>query len=234
MADVFGNAISDFYRLGEAPAIVVNSNYTEDEEIAPAIFFRTENQMSSLEIAALKLCRGTIADIGAGAGCHALALQNRGNDITAFEKSELAAQVMLERGVKKVAATNIFDFKSESFDTLLLLMNGAGIAGTIAGLEKMLNHFKCLLNNGAQILMDSSDISYLFEEEDGSMWFDLANQNYYGEMTYNISYKSLSDSFPWLFVDFETLAQIAHKCGYNCTSVFEGDENNYLAKLEIR
>ncbi len=234
MNDPIGKAISDYFYSGNAEMIFVDSNYTEEEEMDPALFFRRVGEMPSVELKALALCSGKIMDVGAGAGCHVLELQDRGFSVTSVEKSELAAGVMRLRGVKEVICDDIFHISSGTYDTILMLMNGSGIAGTLEGLRKLLDHLRGLLAPGGQILMDSSDISYLFTEEDGSLWVDLSNDNYYGEMIYEVTYGSVrSDKFFWLFVDFDTLCDVASSRGFHCTLQAEGDNGEYLARLQL-
>ena len=235
MNDPIGQAIHDFHFLGDAGIVVVDSNYTEGEEIDPAYFFRTLEQMTSIEVTALSLCRGEILDVGAGAGCHSLELQKRGFHPVALEKSGLAAEVLRLRGVRQVICQDIFHLPEGLYDTILLLMNGAGIAGTLEGLGQLLTRLKSFLSPGGRILLDSADISYLFMEEDGSVWMDLSSEKYFGEMIYEVSYRDIkSDKFFWLFVDFETLAEIAMQAGYSCTLVVEGEEGSFLAQLGIK
>src|SRR5690606_32243831 len=159
----------------------------------------------------LALCKGTVLDVGAGSGCHSLILQDKKIPIKAIDTSKGAVQVMIERGI---GAQQLDFYKvAEKYDTLLFLMNGVGIAGTLSELPKFLNHTKSLLNPNGQILLDSSDIAYMFEEEDGSKWMDL-NSSYYGEVIYQMEYKSnCTPKFNWLFVDYQKLAATAKKCG---------------------
>ena len=232
MNDPFGEAIYDYFEKGKAPNITVNTNYTEDEQIPVSYLFRTEKEMPALEVTALKQCRGKVLDIGAAAGCHSIVLQQKGYNITALEISEKAVEVLKKRGIQKVIREDIYTYSAKKYDTILLLMNGTGIGGTIAGLKKLLQHLKTLLNVKGQILIDSSDIKYLFEEEDGSMWVDLNNSKYYGEMEYEISYKKSIVKFNWLFIDFNSLKNIANKIGLECTQIYEGDNFDYLAQLK--
>lgn len=234
MNDPTGQAITDYYEHGTAPDILINTNYTEGENLSPAWFFRTFEEMPEIEQTALENCYGKVLDVGAAAGCHTLELQKRGFDVTALEKSELAAEVMQKRGVKKVVCSDLFQYEETGFDTILILMNGTGIGQTLDGLKKMLLHLKNLLNEGGQILIDSSDIHYLFEEEDGSFWVDLTSNRYYGEMDYELIYKNSSTRFKWLFTDFETLAGIAAETGLNCDLVKEGEQNDFLTKLTFQ
>ena len=231
MNDPIGRAIADFYENGEAPDIEIQTNYTEGELLSPVYFFRTESEMPEIEKTALKLCRGKVLDVGAAAGCHALVLQEKGLDVTALEKSEYAARVMKRRGVRNVVCQSIFEYRETGFDTTLLLMNGTGIGRTLNGLEQLLKHLKHLMNPGGQILIDSSDIRYLFEEDDGSVWVDLTSNKYYGEMEYELRYKNYSTQFKWLFTDFETLAEICTKLGLTSKKILEGDNFDYLARI---
>jgi len=230
--DPIGQAIYNFHFHNDPEILKVDTNYTEDEEIDPATFFRTFQQMTSLEQAAIELCRGRVLDVGAGAGCHALELQNRQLEVVALEKSELAIKVMTDRGVVNPLHEDIFHYQDETFDTILLLMNGIGLAGTLEGFGRLLEHLKGLLSIDGQILFDSSDIAYLFEEEDGSMWVDLANDRYYGEMDYAVTYKeTITSSFPWLYLDRENLEKIALEKGFSTEFPVEGEDNNFLARL---
>ncbi|MCF6333431.1 MAG: methyltransferase domain-containing protein [Draconibacterium sp.] len=232
MSDPFGQAIHDYHSKGKAADLIVNSNYTEDEQMPVSYLFRTENEMPKIEMKALKLCRGKVLDVGAAAGCHSIYLQKKGFNITALEKSELAVEVMRNRGIKNVICADIYSFSDKKYDTILLLMNGTGIGETIEGLKKLLLHLKSLLTETGQILIDSSDIKYLFEEEDGSLWIDLANPKYYGEMEYEVTYKKSSSKFNWLFVDFDSLKKIADEVGLICKLVEEGGHFEYLAQIQ--
>ncbi|HRX11604.1 MAG TPA: SAM-dependent methyltransferase [Draconibacterium sp.] len=234
MNDPFGEAIHDYFEKGKAPDLIVNSNYTEDEKIPVSYLFRTENDMPEIEITALENCRGKILDIGAAAGCHSVILREKGFDITALEKSEKACEVLRKRDISKVVCADIFNYSETQFDTILLLMNGAGIGETLEGLKKLLVHLKKLLTRNGQILIDSSDIKYLFEEEDGSFWMDLANESYYGEMEYEVKYKNSVSKFKWLFVDFQNFKKLAENCGFDCKLLEKGEHYDFLAQLKLK
>jgi precorrin-6B methylase 2 len=234
MNDPFGEAIHDYFENGKAPDLIVNSNYTEDENIRVSYFFRSEKEMPKIERTALNNCRGKVLDIGAAAGCHTLLLQQKGFSVTALEKSKKACEALQKRNIQKVVCADIYEFEESQFDTILLLMNGTGIGETLKGLEKLLRHLKNLLTKNGQILIDSSDIKYLFEEDDGSIWMDLANDDYYGEMEYEVKYKKLVSKFKWLFVDFQKLKEIAQKIGFECSMIEKGKHHDYLAQLKIK
>lgn len=230
--DPMGAAIRDYQSKGKASRLRVLSSMFDEDEMPVAHLFRTFNQMPRLEQKALSMAKGRVIDIGAGAGCHALALQERGLEVKAIDISPLSCEVMKERGVKDAECVNLFNPQLQGkYDTLLLLMNGTGIAGKLNRLSMLLNRLKELLAEGGQILIDSSDLKYIYENEDGSMDIDL-NAPYYGEVDYQMQYKNIKgEPFDWLYTDPMLLASISKQCGLNCEIVEEGENYDFLARL---
>lgn len=230
--DPMGAAIRDYKNKGKASRLRVLSSMFDEDEMPVAHLFRTFNQMPRLEQKALSMAKGRVLDIGAGAGCHALALQERGLEVKAIDISPLSCEVMKERGVKDAECVNLFNPQLQGkYDTLLLLMNGTGIAGKLNRLPMLLNRLKELLAEGGQILIDSSDLKYIYENEDGSMDIDL-NAPYYGEVDYQMQYKNIKgEPFDWLYTDPMLLASISKQCGLNCEIVEEGENYEFLARL---
>lgn len=230
--DPMGAAIRDYQNNGKASRLRVLSSMFDEDEMPVAHLFRTFNQMPRLEQKALSMAKGRVLDIGAGAGCHALVLQERGLEVKAIDISPLSCEVMKERGVKDVECVNLFNPQLQGkYDTLLLLMNGTGIAGKLNRLSMLLNRLKELLAEGGQILIDSSDLKYIYENEDGSMDIDL-NAPYYGEVDYQMQYKNIKgEPFDWLYTDPMLLASISKQCALNCEIVEEGENYDFLARL---
>lgn len=230
--DPMGAAIRDYQSKGKASRLRVLSSMFDEDEMPVAHLFRTFNQMPRLEQKALSMAKGRVLDIGAGAGCHALVLQERGLEVKAIDISPLSCEVMKERGVKDAECVNLFNPQLQGkYDTLLLLMNGTGIAGKLNRLSMLLNRLKELLAEGGQILIDSSDLKYIYENEDGSMDIDL-NAPYYGEVDYQMQYKNVKgEPFDWLYTDPMLLASISKQCALNCEIVEEGENYDFLARL---
>jgi SAM-dependent methyltransferase len=229
MIDVLGQALFDYHQAKQQGSrLWIHNKYGEKEEMPVEAYFREEDDMPDLEWLALNECRGTVLDIGAGAGSHALLLQERGYDVTALEISPLAAAVMRERGVKSIVEADIYKYGDIKYDTLLLLMNGIGLAGTIEGLKTLLDHLKKLLDKGGQILFDSSDIAYLYEgniPESGE---------YYGELWYQYEYNGRkTDWFKWLYIDEVSLQKIANELGYQMEVLLEDEYGQYLVRLTL-
>ena len=230
--DPMGAAIRDYFRQGKSAQLKVLSSLFDDDEMPVAHLFRSYHEMPPLEQRALNEARGKVLDVGAGAGCHALALQERGFDVTAVDISPLSCETMKERGVANVECVNIFNQRfQERFDTLLLLMNGTGIAGKLSRLPQLLSRLKRLMNPGAQILIDSSDLRYVYEDENGVLDVDLDGA-YYGEVDYQMTYRNIiGKSFYWLYADSVVLAECCRQCGLKCEILAQGNHYDYLARI---
>ena len=232
--DPMGAAIAEYARTGKAARLRVLSSMFEEDEMPLDTLFRSFDEMPEIEQEALRLAHGRILDVGAGSGCHALALQDMGKDVCAVEISPLSVEAMKERGVTDVRLVNVFDERfTEKFDTILLLMNGTSIIGRLENMPLFFARMRQLLNPGGSILMDSSDLKYLYENEDGSFDINL-NGEYYGLVDYEMRYRNIrGGKFDCLYADFDTLAGCASACGFSATLVKEGSHYDYLCELKI-
>ncbi|MHA7060017.1 class I SAM-dependent methyltransferase [Aquimarina sp. M1] len=230
--DIFGQAIKDFYNKEYSEDIIVQAPDFDDDIIPIPYLFRRYKEMPKIEQNALDLCYGNVLDVGCGAGSHSLFLQEEKRlNVHAIDISTGAIEICKKRGVSNATVQDIFYLKEVQYDTLLFLMNGSGIIGKLDKIDRFFSKIKKLLKPNGQILIDSSDISYLFSEEDGSFWVD-ASAGYYGEMQYKLRYKKVaSDWFDWLYIDYNTLQYAANANGFICELVNQGDNNDYLAKL---
>ena len=235
MKDLFGKAILDFQTNNSPEDLITETTISEEDEMSVAYLFRSYDEMPQMEQKALQLAKGRILDVGCGAGSHSLTLQNDRNlDVTSIDISANAIQACTLRGLKKAKVQDVMTLENEKFDTILLLMNGAGMCGRLKNIPNFLLKLKSLLNPGGQILLDSSDIIYMFDDdEDGGKWIP-SNNNYYGEIVFNISYKGEKEKpFDWMFIDYNTLQNAAFANGLQCELILEGEHYDYLAKLSI-
>jgi hypothetical protein len=231
--DVFGNAVKDYLDGEKHARIAVFSDISDKGYIDVNYLFRDSENMPPLEIVALHNSKGKILDIGAGAGSHSLVLQQNGMDITAFEKSPGCCRAMESRGIQKIVNTDIFDYRGNKYDTLLMLMNGIGLCGDIFGYMHFLEHARKLLKKNGNIIFDSSDVVYMLDDPESGI-IDVKNNKYYGIVKYWLTYKNIkSDPFPWLFLDEKTMREIAVQSGYKVTLLAHGNHFDYLAKLTL-
>ncbi len=228
-----GRAIADYYKTQKANKLRVFSPMFEEDEIPLSTLFRKYKEMPEIERKALDMANGKTLDVGAGSGCHSLVLQEKGIDVTAIDISPLSVETMKERGVKKVIEQDFFTLKGQ-YDTVLMLMNGIGIVGTLERLPRFFRQLDKILAPGGQLLCDSSDISYVFEDENGMI--DIPNEmDYYGEHSFRMQYKdTIGEPFNWLYIDADTLREKAGRCGYAVEVVAEGEHYDYLARITKR
>lgn len=232
MKDLFGKALLDYQNGNYTEDIITSTNISDEDDLPLPYLFRSFKDMPKIEQKALKLAKGTILDVGCGSGSHSLYLQKKGFQVKAIDISKGAIEVANIRGVLNAEVKNILD-ETETFDTILLLMNGTGIFQELVQVSKYLTHLKGLLKANGQILIDSSDIQYMYEDEDGGIWMD-AHSNYHGELDYFLSYKGEKEEpMKWLYLDFDTLKLASETVGLKCDLILEGDHFDYLAKLYL-
>ena len=229
MKDLMGKAISDYYHNNSPEDIHTETSISENDILPVKHLFRTFEEMNSMEQKALKLAEGKILDIGAAAGPHSLYLQDeRGMDVTALDVSPRSLEICKLRGIEKTICSSILSFEGEKFDTLLLLMNGTGIFETFDKIEIYLEKLHSLLNENGQILIDGSDLIYMYTQANGP---HLPLERYYGEVDYYLNYKGEDESpMTWLYLDFENLKHFAERQGFSTEMVLR-DEYAYLARL---
>ncbi|MEY8847539.1 class I SAM-dependent methyltransferase [Psychroserpens sp. XS_ASV72] len=230
MKDVFGKALRDYHNNNYTEDIITSTSISEEDTLPLPYLFRTYKDMPKLEQKALDLAKGSVLDVGCGSGSHALYLQKKGLTVKGIDISEGAIFVAKARGLEHVEMVSILA-ETETFDTILILMNGTGIFQTLNQVSQHLKHLKSLLNPNGQILIDSSDIQYMYEDDDGGIWMD-TNADYYGELDYYISYKGESeDPMKWLYLDFDRLKLACETVGLECEKVMDGEHFDYLARI---
>jgi len=237
--DILGKALLDYQSGRYSTDIQTFSSLNEEDLLPLPYLFRDYSEMPILEQKALQMCQGAVLDIGAGAGSHSLYLQERNIEVTALDSSQGAIKTCQHRGIDKVVCSPIEEYAGDTYDTLLLLMNGLGLAGTLANLAPFISHLKTLLKPNGQIILDSSDIIYMFDMDERITkshcnWIETP-KDYYGNVQFKMSYKGLkSDSFSWLYIDFNTLKKVVHQQGLQCEMIYEGEHYDYLAKLTAK
>ena len=232
MKDLFGKAILDFQTNTSPEDLITETSISEADEMSVAYLFRNYAEMPKIEQKALRLTKGKVLDVGCGAGSHSLYLQEKGFDVTSIDVSENAVKACELRRLKNVILKNVLELETNTkYDTILLLMNGTGIFETLENCTKYLLKLKSLLSENGQILIDSSDIIYMFDEdEDGGKW--IPSDGYYGELTFTVHYKGeTEETFPWLYLDFNTLQNACIANGLQCELVLEGEHFDYLARI---
>jgi SAM-dependent methyltransferase len=223
--DVLGSAWLDYWHNQTVAPLLLHPSYGPTEEMPVNYFFRDAHEFPPIEQYALDLCRGQILDVGAGVGSHALFLQQQKKAVTTLEISPVGVQIQQARGVKCALQTDYRDYQPGGFDTVLLLMNGIGLVGSLAGLRDFFQRAKAWISPAGQLLFDSSDIAYLYEDT------NLPADGYYGEVRYQFEYRNCwGEWFSWLYVDQDTLRQVAQETGWQTQVIFQDDQDQYLVR----
>ncbi|WP_411767731.1 class I SAM-dependent methyltransferase [Winogradskyella sp. A3E31] len=226
MKDLFGKALLDYHNGNYTEDLITSTNISDDDELPLPYLFRDYTEMPKLEQKALQLSKGKILDVGSGSGSHSLWLQNKGLDVKAIDTSKGAVSVAKSRGVLNVEKLSLLEEK-ERFDSILILMNGTGIFQELSQVSKYLKHIKSLLNPNGQLLIDSSDISYMYD--------DYYSEHYFGELDYYLSYKGEQEEpMKWLYLDFDTLKSACITNGLHCEKVMAGEHYDYLSRISIQ
>lgn len=229
--DIIGSALLDYQTGKHCENIITYSSIGGNDQMDIPFLFRSYEEMPIIEQKALDLCKGNVLDIGCGAGSHALYLQKKNLTVKAIDISKGAIETCVLRGVKKAVVQNIWDIKNEKFDTILGLMNGVGISEKLDNLTSFLLHLKELLSSEGHILLDSSDVIYMYEEEDRDAILK-ETEKYYGEVAFEMVYLGqFSKLIRWLFVDFSTLESHAQKAGLKCELIIQGYHYDFLVRL---
>ena len=234
MKDLMGRAIWDYYYQENSEDLQTETSISELDDLPVSYLFRDYQEMNALEKKALDLSFGKVLDLGCGAGSHSLYLQNeRKLEVTALDISPKSIEVCKARGVKNAICEDLLQFSEKDFDTILLLMNGTGIFQSLEHIDQYLQKLKSLVVENGQILLDSTDILYMYDQdEDGGVLVPATG--YYGELDYYLHYKGESElPMKWLYLDFDTLENAAIANGFKIQKI-EQLEDSYLAQLTLK
>jgi SAM-dependent methyltransferase len=226
-------ALSDFFAGDRDASIVVHSSLGEHEVLPVAVFFRAPEDFFPFERAALPLCRGRVLDIGAGTGVHTLYLQDRGFEVCAIDVLPEAVEIMRAAGVRDARLADVWEFEDEPFDTILMMMNGIGILGTLAGLDRFLREVPRLLRPDGQIVLDSGPARVVGEPDDAAVEVAIAgDETHHSEAWITLEYKGQKGPpFRELYADSEILTRHAAAAGYESEIVVRDELGGYVARL---
>lgn len=234
MKDLMGRAIWDYFYQENPEDLQTETSISELDDLPVSYLFRNYKEMNALEQKALDLSFGKVLDVGAGAGSHSLYLQNKRNlEVTALDISPKSIEICKARGVENAVCEDFLQFSNTKFDTILLLMNGTGIFQSLEHIDQYLQKLKNLTSENGQILIDSTDILYMYDQDDDGGVLVPAT-GYYGELDYYVHYKGESElPMKWLYLDFNTLKNAAIANGFKIQKIKQlGD--SYLAKLTVK
>lgn len=232
MIDIIGSALLDYYQGNYSEDIITETNISEEDMMALPYLFRRFDEMPKIEQKAMQLSYGKILDVGCAAGSHSLFLQQKGLEVEAIDISPGAVEVCKLQGIKNVQQIDLLELKNKQFDTILLLMNGTGIFQNLNKISLYLNHLKTLLFPTGQILIDSSDLIYMYDSEELEFLDSIGS--YYGEIEFIMKYKNQqSEPFDWLYLDEKIFKRICDLHHLNFEVVERGENYDFLARITL-
>jgi SAM-dependent methyltransferase len=132
----------------------------------PSDYLAPYRKWPRTEKRALRFVRGRVLDVGCGAGRAALVLQEKGLEVVAIDESPLAVAVAQRRGVRDARPLALADVDDTLgiFDTVLVLRNNFGLAGTDDDGRRLLERLHSLTSERGRIVTDSVDPARLEPE----------------------------------------------------------------------
>lgn len=230
-----GDALRAIHDGDDDAGLVVRSTLWQTETVSAREYYRPAGQpLPALERRALELCRGRVLDAGAGAGRHALELQHAGLSVVALDINPTAVAVMADRGVADPRLGDLMQHDGGPYDTVLMLQNGIGVVGDLAGLGRLLERLPGLLSDGGRLLLDSADLRATLGREGTDPDAVVEPGGYLGEVRFRLEFEGRRGPwYPWLFVDFRTLALLAGAAGLTARCLQQGDRGSYLAAVAV-
>lgn len=205
---------------------------------SPSHYFAEPAAWAPFERRALDLAAGRVIDIGCGAGRFALALQERGTEVTAMDISPGAAEVSRRRGVRDVVLAGAPEGVAgrTAYDTFLLMGENLGLLGGRGSAAVFLAGLAAAAGPGARIIGHGADP----HETDDPVHVRYRERNQAagamdGQMTIRVRYLDLATEwFPYLLCSPAELAGLAAGTPWELTGVERADQVNYLAVLTRR
>lgn len=231
----FGRALLDYHGGRDGSVLYVHRNDGLVEEMSVAMFFRAPSQFAEDEQQIIECCRAPVLDFGAGAGCHSLALQERGLRVTSIDISPQAVEVMIRRGVQDARHADAFEFSGGPYATIVMAGRAVCMAGTLLGLDRLLVRIRGLLALDGQVLLDSLDVRKT--QDPRHLAYQEANRRagrYVGEVRCHFEYgEHRGEEFGILHVDPDTLADHAAGAGLASEVIRLRAEGGYVARLGV-
>jgi SAM-dependent methyltransferase len=187
----------------------------------------------------MEFAKGKILDVGCGAGRHSLYLQERGFNVTGIDVSPLAVRVCKLRGLKKVRLIPVekADFKSDMFDSILMLGNNFGLFANFKKAKRLLRKFHKITSKDALIIAVAND-PYKTENPTHLAYHKRNRQNgrMSGQLKIRIRYKQHKGSwFEFLLASKQEVEEILEGTGWRIKEFIDSaDEKRsyYLAIIK--
>jgi SAM-dependent methyltransferase len=234
VGDAFGAALVDRLAGGSGTHVIERDDGFVDVMDAD-YYFAEPGGWATIDRDALDLVAGRVLDVGAGAGRHALALQERGEDVLALDVSPGAIETCRRRGVGRTFLGTPQDLATTApklFDTAILMGNGLGLLGSRSSAGGILNALRSLMKRDGVVVgtildpYDTDDARHLAYHDHNRRRGRLP-----GEVTIRTRFGSLADPwFDWLQASPGELRDLAARHSWRIDAATEPSPS-YLVVL---
>lgn len=233
--DAFGQKLWAAYRGGEVFEIVERDDgYIIAMKLAG--YFSDYEDWPPIEQKAMQFAEGRVLDIGCGAGRNSIYLQKKGFDVLGIDISPLAIKVCKLRGLKKakVIPVETVKFKSNSFDTIIMMGNNFGLFGNLKKAKRLLKRFHRMTSKDALIIAATRD-PYKTDNPAHLQYHKLNKKR--GRMSGQVRIRSRFEKyigkwFDYLMVSKEEMKQILLDTGWEVREFLDSGDSNYIAVIE--
>jgi SAM-dependent methyltransferase len=250
VGDAFGEMIRDAYAVrtgigprplagGRLPRPVIEVVERDDGLIngAPADHYLGEpDEWQPHDHRALRLCRGAVLDIGAGAGRTALELQRRGMAVTALDTSPGAIEIARRRGVRDTVLATVDEYARAAarYDTFLLMGNNLGLIEGPHRAPVFLAALGRLARGRARIIAQGTDPYGTTDPVHvGYHRRNAERGRLGGQLRLRLRYRLLATEwFDYLNCSVDELEMLVAGTGWRIVSIDDADRPYYLAVME--
>jgi SAM-dependent methyltransferase len=212
--DVFGEALLAYFQ-GDRSPFYLRDRSGRLFETDLSRYFRTTTRLSRLERKLISLAHGDILDVGCGTGNYLPLLAQHGR-VLGIDISPNAIDVGRRRGCKTCEVADIFTFRTgKRFDTITLLGNGLGIAGTVIGTKRLIGRLSSLLKDDGQILALTRRVT---------------QREFVATRLRPVWKQRVGREFGWIHMGRDLLCDLCARSGLRL-SVVQGNQHYYLIRL---
>jgi len=206
----------------------------------PGGYLASYNKWSLRGRRAIRLARGRVLDVGAGAGRVALHLQEKGLDVVAIDVSPGAIEVCSTRGVRDARVLRVEDVDESlgTFDTVVMYGNNLGLLASRTRGRRLLRHLHAITSNRARILGETID-PYTTDDPLHLAYHERNRKRgrMSGQIRIRIRYRDVATPwFDYLFLSRGELEELIEGTGWRLSRTIEDRESDrvglYVAVME--
>jgi 2-polyprenyl-3-methyl-5-hydroxy-6-metoxy-1,4-benzoquinol methylase len=240
VGDAFGEMLRAGFALASASAMVeiVERDDGLIRAAAAERYFAEPADWVPFERQALELAAGRVLDVGCGAGRFALALQERGLQVTALDVSPGAVHVSRQRGVGHTVLGTVSDHATaaQRYDTFLLMGENLGLLESADQAHRFLAELATMASPGARIIAHGANPHQT--DDPAHVRYQQRNRELGrmpGQMTIRVRHRDLASPwFDYLLCSPGEVAALLAPTTWELTEVSDVDQVNYLAILTDR